>query len=215
MHNPSDMPSPTVLDYIEEPYIKAQIITPTDYIGQIMTLCLGKRGVLIKQHYLTGNRIELNYEMPLAEIVFDFYDKLKRITKGYASFDYFLIGYRRANLVKLDILLNGESVDALSALIHFDNAYSFGKRICEKLKELIPRQQFDIAIQAAIGAKIISRETIKAVRKDVTAKCYGGDISRKKKLLEKQKEGKKRMRQVGNVEIPQKAFMSVLKLDEN
>ena len=213
MHNPSDMPAPTVLDYIEEPYIKAQIITPTDYIGQIMTLCLGKRGVLIKQHYLTGNRIELNYEMPLAEIVFDFYDKLKSITKGYASFDYFQIGYRRANLVKLDILLNGESVDALSALIHFDNAYSFGKRICEKLKELIPRQQFDIAIQAAIGAKIISRETIKAVRKDVTAKCYGGDISRKRKLLEKQKKGKKRMKQIGNVEVPQKAFLAVLKLD--
>ena len=213
MHNPSDMPSPTVLDYIEEPYIKAQIITPTDYIGQIMTLCLGKRGILIKQHYLTGNRIELNYEMPLAEIVFDLYDKLKSITKGYASFDYFQIGYRRANLVKLDILLNGESVDALSALIHFDNAYSFGKRICEKLKELIPRQQFDIAIQAAIGAKIISRETIKAVRKDVTAKCYGGDISRKRKLLEKQKKGKKRMKQIGNVEVPQKAFLAVLKLD--
>ena len=213
MHNPADMPAPTVLDYIEEPYIKAQIITPTDYIGQIMTLCLGKRGVLIKQHYLTGNRIELNYEMPLAEIVFDFYDKLKSITKGYASFDYFQIGYRRANLVKLDILLNGESVDALSALILFDNAYSFGKRICEKLKELIPRQQFDIAIQAAIGAKIISRETIKAVRKDVTAKCYGGDISRKRKLLEKQKKGKKRMKQIGNVEVPQKAFLAVLKLD--
>ena len=213
MHNPSDMPSPTTLDYIEEPYIKAQIITPTDYIGQIMTLCLGKRGTLIKQHYLTGNRIELNYEMPLAEIVFDFYDKLKSITKGYASFDYFQIGYRQANLVKLDILLNGESVDALSALIHFDNAYSFGKRICEKLKELIPRQQFDIAIQAAIGAKIISRETIKAVRKDVTAKCYGGDVSRKRKLLEKQKRGKKRMKQIGNVEVPQKAFLAVLKLD--
>lgn len=213
MHNPSDMPSPTTLDYIEEPYIKAQIITPTEYIGSIMTLCLGKRGTLIKQHYLTGNRIELNYEMPLAEIVFDFYDKLKSITKGYASFDYFQIGYRQANLVKLDILLNGESVDALSALIHFDNAYSFGKRICEKLKELIPRQQFDIAIQAAIGAKIISRETIKAVRKDVTAKCYGGDISRKRKLLEKQKKGKKRMKQIGNVEVPQKAFLAVLKLD--
>lgn len=213
MHNPSDMPSPTVLDFIEEPYIKAQIITPTDYIGQIMTLCLGKRGTLIKQHYLTGNRIELNYEMPLAEIVFDFYDKLKSITKGYASFDYFQIGYRRANLVKLDILLNGESVDALSALIHFDNVYAFGKRICEKLKELIPRQQFDIAVQAAIGAKIISRETIKAVRKDVTAKCYGGDISRKRKLLEKQKKGKKRMKQIGNVEVPQKAFLAVLKLD--
>lgn len=213
MHNPSDMPSPTLLDYIEEPYIKAQIITPTDYIGQIMSLCLGKRGVLIKQQYLTGNRIELSYEMPLAEIVFDFYDRLKSITKGYASFDYFQIGYRRGNLVKLDILLNGESVDALSALIHFDNAYSFGRRICEKLKELIPRQQFDIAIQAAIGAKVIARETIKAVRKDVTAKCYGGDISRKRKLLEKQKKGKKRMKQIGNVEVPQKAFLAVLKLD--
>lgn len=213
MHNPSDMPSPTTLDFIEEPFIKAQIITPTDYIGQIMTLCLGKRGVLLKQQYLTGNRIEISFEMPLAEIVFDFYDRLKSITKGYASFDYFQIGYRRANLVKLDILLNGESVDALSALIHFDNAYSFGRRICEKLKELIPRQQFDIAIQAAIGAKIIARETIKAVRKDVTAKCYGGDISRKRKLLEKQKKGKKRMKQIGNVEVPQKAFLAVLKLD--
>lgn len=213
MHNPSDMPSPTLLDYIEEPYIKAQIITPTEYIGLIMTLCLGKRGVLLKQQYLTGNRIELSYEMPLAEIVFDFYDRLKSITKGYASFDYIQIGYRRANLVKLDILLNGESVDALSALIHFDNAYNFGRRICEKLRELIPRQQFDIAIQAAIGAKIIARETIKAVRKDVTAKCYGGDITRKRKLLEKQKKGKKRMKQIGNVEVPQKAFLAVLKLD--
>lgn len=213
MHNPSDMPSVSALDFIEEPYIKAQVITPTEYIGQIMTLCLGKRGMLLNQHYLTGNRIEITYEMPLGEIVFDFYDKLKSITKGYASFDYFQIGYRQSKLVKLDILLNGESVDALSALIHVDNAYSFGKRICEKLKELIPRQQFDIAIQAAIGAKIISRETIKAVRKDVTAKCYGGDISRKRKLLEKQKKGKKRMKQIGNVEVPQKAFLAVLKLD--
>jgi GTP-binding protein LepA len=213
MHNPSDMPSPTTLDYIEEPYIKAQVITPTEYTGTIMTLCLGKRGTLLKQHYLTGNRVEINFEMPLSEIVFDFYDRLKSITKGYASFDYFQTGYRRANLVKLDILLNGEPVDALSALIHADNAYAFGRRICEKLKELIPRQQFDIAIQAAIGAKIIARETIKAVRKDVTAKCYGGDITRKRKLLEKQKKGKKRMKQIGNVEVPQKAFLAVLKLD--
>jgi GTP-binding protein LepA len=213
MHNPSDMPSPTVLDYIEEPYIRAQVITPAEYIGTIMTLCLGKRGTLLKQQYLTGNRVEINFEMPLAEIVFDFYDRLKSITKGYASFDYFQTGYRRANLVKLDILLNGEPVDALSALIHFDNAYAFGRRMCEKLKELIPRQQFDIAIQAAIGAKIIARETIKAVRKDVTAKCYGGDITRKRKLLEKQKKGKKRMKQIGNVEVPQKAFLAVLKLD--
>ncbi|MDR2413467.1 MAG: translation elongation factor 4 [Odoribacteraceae bacterium] len=213
MHNPSDMPSPTTLDYIEEPYIKAQVITPTEFTGTIMTLCLGKRGTLVKQHYLTGNRVEINFEMPLSEIVFDFYDRLKSITKGYASFDYFQIGYRRANLVKLDILLNGEPVDALSALIHFDNAYAFGRRICEKLKELIPRQQFDIAIQAAIGAKVIARETIKAVRKDVTAKCYGGDITRKRKLLEKQKKGKKRMKQIGNVEVPQKAFLAVLKLD--
>ncbi|MDR1273753.1 MAG: translation elongation factor 4 [Odoribacteraceae bacterium] len=213
MHNPSDMPAPTVLDYIEEPYIRAQVITPAEYIGTIMTLCLGKRGTLLKQQYLTGNRVEINFEMPLAEIVFDFYDRLKSITKGYASFDYFQTGYRRANLVKLDILLNGEPVDALSALIHFDNAYAFGRRMCEKLKELIPRQQFDIAIQAAIGAKIIARETIKAVRKDVTAKCYGGDITRKRKLLEKQKKGKKRMKQIGNVEVPQKAFLAVLKLD--
>lgn len=213
MHNPSDMPSASALDFIEEPYIKAQVITPTEYIGQIMTLCLGKRGMLLNQHYLTGNRIEITYEMPLGEIVFDFYDKLKSITKGYASFDYFQIGYRQSKLIKLDILLNSESVDALSALIHVDNAYNFGKRICEKLKELIPRQQFDIAIQAAVGAKIISRETIKAVRKDVTAKCYGGDISRKRKLLEKQKKGKKRMKRIGNVEVPQKAFLAVLKLD--
>lgn len=213
MHNPSNMPSPTLLDYIEEPYIRAQIITPTDYIGPIMTLCLGKRGSIVNQHYLTSNRIELTYNLPLGEIVFDFYDKLKSITKGYASFDYVKTGYETSHLVKLDILLNSEPVDALSALIHFDNAYSFGKRMCEKLKELIPRQQFDIAIQAAIGAKIISRETVKAVRKDVTAKCYGGDISRKRKLLEKQKKGKKKMKQIGNVEVPQKAFLAVLKLD--
>ena len=213
MHNPSDMPVANALDFIEEPFIRAQIITPTEYIGPIMTLCLGKRGILLNQQYHTGNRIEITYEMPLGEIVFDFYDKLKSITKGYASFDYYQIGYRKANLVKLDILLNGESVDALSALIHFDNAYDFGRRICEKLKELIPRQQFDIAVQAAIGAKVIARETIKAVRKDVTAKCYGGDISRKRKLLEKQKKGKKRMKQIGNVEVPQKAFLAVLKLD--
>ncbi|MGL5682537.1 MAG: translation elongation factor 4 [Marinifilaceae bacterium] len=213
MHNPSDMPTATALDYIEEPFIRAQVITPPDYVGQIMTLCLTKRGVLLNQQYHSGNRLELTYEMPLGEIVFDFYDKLKSITKGYASFDYVRIGYRRAHLVKLDILLNGESVDALSALIHFDNAYGFGRRICEKLKDLIPRQQFDIAIQAAIGAKVIARETIKAVRKDVTAKCYGGDISRKRKLLEKQKKGKKRMKQIGNVEVPQKAFLAVLKLD--
>ena len=213
MHNPSGMPSANALDFVEEPFIRAQIITPTEYIGTIMTLCLGKRGILISQQYHTGNRIEITYEMPLGEIVFDFYDRLKSITKGYASFDYYRIGFRKAHLVKLDILLNGESVDALSALIHFDNAYNFGRRICEKLKELIPRQQFDIAIQAAIGAKVIARETIKAVRKDVTAKCYGGDISRKRKLLDKQKAGKKRMKQIGNVEVPQKAFLAVLKLD--
>ncbi|WP_116496213.1 translation elongation factor 4 [Balneicella halophila] len=213
MHNPSDMPGPNELDYIEEPYIKAQIITRADFIGQVMTLCLSKRGVLKNQHYLTSDRVELTFELPLGEIVFDFYDKLKSISKGYASFDYYTIGYRNANLIKLDILLNGESVDALSTLIHFDNAYSFGRRMCEKLKELIPRQQFDIAIQAAIGAKVIARETVKAVRKDVTAKCYGGDITRKRKLLEKQKKGKKRMKQVGNVEVPQKAFLAVLKLD--
>lgn len=213
MHNPSDMPDPTVLDKIEEPFIRAQIISQSGYIGQIMTLCLGKRGNLTNQQYLSADRVELTFEMPLGEIVFDFYDKLKSISKGYASFDYYQTGYRPAKLVKLDILLNGEGVDALSTLIHNDNAVSFGRRMCEKLKELIPRQQFDIAIQGAIGAKIISRETVKAVRKDVTAKCYGGDISRKRKLLDKQKKGKKRMKQVGNVEVPQKAFLAVLKLD--
>ncbi len=213
VHNPSGLPDITHIDRIEEPYIKASIITKTSYIGQIMTLCLGKRGDLIKQEYISGDRIELIYEMPLGEIVFDFYDKLKSISKGYASFDYHMIDYRPSKLIKLDILLNGESVDALSSLIHFDNAVTLGRRMCEKLRELIPRQQFDIAIQAAIGAKIIARETIKAVRKDVTAKCYGGDISRKRKLLEKQKKGKKRMKQIGNVEVPQKAFLAVLKLD--
>jgi len=213
MHNPSDMPDPNSLDFIEEPYIKAQIITKSEYTGTLMNLCMSKRGIMTNQQYLTSDRVELTYEMPLGEIVFDFYDKLKSISKGYASFDYFLIGVRPAKLVKLDILLNGEGVDALSTLIHFDNAQSFGRRMCEKLKELIPRQQFDIAIQGAIGAKIISRETVKAVRKDVTAKCYGGDITRKRKLLEKQKKGKKKMKQIGNVEVPQKAFLAVLKLD--
>ncbi len=213
VHNPSGLPAPTLIDRIEEPYIRAQVISKTDFFGPIMKLCLDKRGVLISQHYLTSERVELNYDIPLAEIVFDFYDKLKSISKGYASFDYHIIDYRQADLVKLDILLNGEQVDALSSLIHRDHAYDFGRRMCEKLKELIPRQQFDIAIQAAIGAKIIARETVKAVRKDVTAKCYGGDISRKRKLLEKQKKGKRRMRQVGNVEVPQSAFMAVLKLD--
>ncbi len=213
VHNPSGLPPITEIDHIEEPYIRASVITKTDYIGQIMTLCLGKRGELLKQEYISGNRIELVYDMPLGEIVFDFYDRLKSISKGYASFDYYLNGFKPGKLIKLDILLNGESVDALSSLIHFDNAYTLGRRMCEKLQELIPRQQFDIAIQAAIGAKIIARETIKAVRKDVTAKCYGGDISRKRKLLEKQKKGKKRMKQIGNVEVPQKAFLAVLKLD--
>lgn len=213
VHNPGGMPDPTLIDHIEEPYIKASVITTTDYIGPIMTLCLGKRGELLKQEYISGNRVELYYSMPLGEIVIDFYDKLKSISKGYASFDYHMDGFRSSKLVKLDILLNGESVDALSTLTHVDNAYDFGRRMCEKLKELIPRQQFDIAIQAAIGSKIIARETIKAVRKDVTAKCYGGDISRKRKLLEKQKKGKKRMKQIGNVEVPQKAFLAVLKLD--
>jgi len=213
VHNPSGLPDIMSIDRIEEPYIRASIITRTAYIGQIMTLCLGKRGELIKQNYISSDRIEIIYDMPLGEIVFDFYDKLKSISKGYASFDYHMIDYRPSKLVKLDILLNGESVDALSSLIHVDNALNLGRRMCEKLKELIPRQQFDIAIQAAIGAKIISRETIKAVRKDVTAKCYGGDISRKRKLLEKQKKGKKKMKQIGNVEVPQKAFLAVLKLD--
>lgn len=213
VNNPADLPDPTLIDHIEEPYIQAQIITDAAYIGPIMSLCIDKRGILKNQTYMTGNRVEVVFEMPLGEIVFDFYDKLKSISKGYASFDYHQIGFRPSKLAKLDILLNGEHVDALSALIHNDSAYSFGKRICEKLKELIPRQQFDVAIQAAIGTKIISRETVKAVRKDVTAKCYGGDISRKRKLLEKQKKGKKRMKQVGNVEVPQKAFLAVLKLD--
>lgn len=213
VHNPSGLPDIMLIDRIEEPYIRASIITRTDYIGQIMTLCLDKRGELIKQDYISGNRMELIFDLPLGEIVFDFYDRLKSISKGYASFDYHPHGYRSSKLIKLDILLNGEPVDALSSLIHFDNAVSLGRRMCEKLKELIPRQQFDIAIQAAIGAKIIARETIKAVRKDVTAKCYGGDISRKRKLLEKQKKGKKRMKQIGSVEVPQKAFLAVLKLD--
>lgn len=213
INNPSDMPDPSKLDHIEEPYIKAQIITKAEFVGPVMTLCIGKRGIIVNQSYLTTNRVELIFEMPLAEIVFDFYDKLKTISKGYASFDYQPLEYRESALVKLDIRLNGEPVDALSALIHRDNAYNFGKKICEKLKELITRQQFEIAIQASIGTKIIARETVKAMRKDVTAKCYGGDISRKRKLLEKQKEGKKRMRQVGSVEIPQQAFLAVLKLD--
>jgi len=213
VHNPSGLPDVMAVDRIEEPYIRASIITRTDYIGQIMTLCLGKRGELIKQEYISGNRMELIFDIPLGEIVFDFYDKLKSISKGYASFDYHMNGYRPSKLIKLDILLNGEPVDALSSLIHFDNAVTLGRRMCEKLKELIPRQQFDIAIQAAIGAKIIARETIKAMRKDVTAKCYGGDITRKRKLLEKQKKGKKRMKQIGSVEVPQKAFLAVLKLD--
>jgi len=213
VYNPAGMPDASLIEMIEEPYIKAQIITSSEFIGSIMTLCLDKRGMLKKQDYLTAERAELTFDMPLGEIVFDFYDKLKSISKGYASFDYHITGYRPAKLVKLDILLNSEPVDALSTLIHFDNAYNFGRRMCEKLKELIPRQQYDVAIQAAIGAKIISRETIKAVRKDVTAKCYGGDISRKRKLLDKQKKGKKRMKQIGNVEVPQKAFLAVLKLD--
>lgn len=213
VNNPSDLPDVSKIDHVEEPYIKAQIITKAEFVGSIMTLCINKRGELKNQVYLTTDRVELQFDMPLGEIVFDFYDRLKTISKGYASFDYSPIGYRTSALVKLDILLNAEPVDALSALIHRDNAYEFGKKICEKLKELIPRQQFEIPIQAAIGAKIIARETIRALRKDVTAKCYGGDISRKRKLLEKQKEGKKRMRQVGSVEIPQQAFMAVLKLD--
>ncbi len=213
VHNPSGLPAPTLINRIEEPYIQAQIISKSEFYGVIMKLCLDKRGILKGEHYLSSDRVELTYEMPLSEIVFDFYDKLKSISKGYASFDYHLIGYRDARLVKLDILLNGEAADALSTLIHADHAYDFGRRICEKLKELIPRHQFDIAIQAAVGAKIIARETVKAVRKDVTAKCYGGDVTRKRKLLEKQKEGKKRMRQIGTVDVPQSAFMAVLKLD--
>jgi len=213
VHNPSGMPEQKYIDHIEEPYIKAQIISKSEYIGSVMKLCIDKRGTLKNQVYLSTDRVEVTFEMPLTEIVFDFYDKLKSISKGYASFDYFQSGYQQAKLIKLDILLNGETVDALSTLIHFDNAYSFGRRICEKLKELIPRQQFDVAIQAAISSKIIARETVKALRKDVTAKCYGGDITRKRKLLEKQKKGKKRMRQVGSVEVPQQAFLAVLKLD--
>ena len=213
VHNPAGMPDAMEIDHIEEPYIRASIITRTDFIGNIMTLCLGKRGELIKQEYVSGDRVELHYDMPLAEIVIDFYDKLKSISKGYASFDYHPIGFRPSKLVKLDILLNGEPVDALSTLTHVDNSVYFGRRMCEKLKELLPRQQFDIAIQAAIGAKIIARETVKQLRKDVTAKCYGGDISRKRKLLEKQKRGKKKMKEIGNVQVPQKAFLAVLKLD--
>jgi GTP-binding protein LepA len=213
VHNPAGMPDPTLIDHIEEPYIRASVITTSNFIGPIMTLCLGKRGELLKQEYIAGNRVELFYNLPLGEIVIDFYDKLKSISKGYASFDYHSAGFRPSKLVKLDILLNGEPVDALSTLTHADNSVDFGRRMCEKLKELLPRQQFDIAIQAAIGAKIIARETVKQVRKDVTAKCYGGDISRKRKLLEKQKRGKKRMKQIGNVQVPQKAFLAVLKLD--
>ncbi|MBR0298475.1 MAG: translation elongation factor 4 [Bacteroidales bacterium] len=213
VHNPSGLPAPTLIEHIEEPFIKAQIITNTDFYGPIMKLCMDKRGTLKGEHYVTANRVELTYDLPLSEIVFDFYDKLKSISKGYASFDYHLMGYRPAKLVKLDILLNGDPADALSTLIHEDHAYDFGRKICLKLKDLIPRQQFDIAIQAAIGAKIIARETVRQVRKDVTAKCYGGDITRKRKLLEKQKEGKKRMRQIGTVQVPQSAFMAVLKLD--
>jgi GTP-binding protein LepA len=213
VNNPSDLPDPSKLEYVQEPYIKANIITKAEFVGPVMSLCIQKRGNIVNQSYLTSDRVELIFEMPMGEIVFDFYDKLKTISKGYASFDYHQIGYRQSDLVRLDILLNGEHVDALSSLIHRTNAYDFGKKICEKLRELIPRQQFDIAIQASIGAKVIARENVKAMRKDVTAKCYGGDISRKRKLLEKQKKGKKRMRQVGNVEIPQSAFMAVLKLD--
>ena len=213
VHNPSGLPAPTLIDHIEEPYIRAQIITNTEFYGPIMKLCIDKRGTLMGEHYITADRVELTYEMPLSEIVFDFYDKLKSISKGYASFDYHVMGYRPAKLVKLDILLNGDPADALSSLIHEDHAYDFGRKICLKLKDLIPRQQFDIAIQAAIGAKIIARETVRQVRKDVTAKCYGGDVTRKRKLLEKQKEGKKRMRQIGTVQVPQSAFMAVLKLD--
>ncbi len=214
VHNPSGMPEPTLIDHVEEPFIKATVITTASYIGPIMTLCLGKRGELLKQEFIAGNRVELQFLMPLGEIVIDFYDKLKSISRGYASFDYHPAGFRPSKLVKLDILLNGESVDALSTLIHVDNSVVLGRKMCERLKDLLPRQQFDIAIQAAIGGKIIARETVKQVRKDVTAKCYGGDVSRKRKLLEKQKKGKKRMKQIGNVQVPQKAFLAVLKLDE-
>ena len=214
INNPSDLPDPSTLEYVEEPFIRAQIITKSDYVGVVMSLCIEKRGSLTNQVYLTTDRVELTFEMPLGEIVFDFYDRLKSISRGYASFDYFPLEYRQSKLAKLDILLNGDQVDALSALIHRDNAYTLGKKICLKLKELIPRQQFDIAIQSAIGSKIISRETVKALRKDVTAKCYGGDITRKRKLLEKQKKGKKKMRQIGSVEVPQSAFLAVLKLDD-
>ena len=213
VHNPSGLPAPTLIDHIEEPFIRAQIISKTDFYGAIMKLCMDKRGTLIGEHYITSDRVELTYDMPLSEIVFDFYDKLKSVSKGYASFDYHVTDFRPARLVKLDILLNGDPADALSTLIHEDHAYEFGRKICLKLKELIPRQQFDIAVQAAIGAKIIARETVRQVRKDVTAKCYGGDVTRKRKLLEKQKEGKKRMRQIGTVQVPQSAFMAVLKLD--
>ena len=214
VNNPSDLPDPSYLDRVEEPYIKATVITKSDFVGNVMSLCIEKRGIISNQTYLTPERVELTFDMPLAEIVFDFYDRLKTVSKGYASFDYSPIGLRISKLVKVDILLNGNQVDALSALIHADNAYNIGKKMCEKLRQLIPRQQFDIPVQAAIGAKIISRETIKALRKDVTAKCYGGDITRKRKLLEKQKKGKKKMRQIGNVEIPQQAFMAVLKLND-
>jgi GTP-binding protein LepA len=214
VNNPSELPDPSGIDRIEEPYIKAQVITKSEYIGQIMNLCIEKRGELRNQVYLTQDRVEITFEMPLAEIVFDFYDRLKSVSRGYASFDYHPIGYKESDLIRMDMLLNGEQLDALSALVHRSNAYDLGKKICVKLKELIPRQQFEIPIQAAIGAKVIARETIKALRKDVTAKCYGGDITRKRKLLEKQKEGKKRMRQVGRVEVPQEAFMAVLKLND-
>jgi GTP-binding protein LepA len=214
IHNPSDFPDPAALERVEEPYIRAQIITSPEFVGAIMKLCMDRRGTLLNQVYLTPTRVELSFDLPLAEIVFDFYDKLKSLSRGYASFDYELIDYRAGDLVKLDILLNGEKVDALSALIHRNNAEDFGRRLCKKLRELVPRQQFVIAIQAAIGAKIVARETISAMRKDVTAKCYGGDISRKRKLLEKQKKGKKRMRQIGSVEVPQQAFLAVLKMNE-
>ena len=215
VHNPSGMPDPTLIDHVEEPYIRATVITTANYIGPIMTLCLGKRAELVKQDFIAGNRVEIEFLMPLGEIVIDFYDKLKSVSRGYASFDYHPAGFRESKLVKLDILLNGESVDALSTLTHVDNAVTLGRRMCERLKDLLPRQQFDIAIQAAIGGKIVARETVKQVRKDVLAKCYGGDVSRKRKLLEKQKRGKKRMKQIGNVSVPQKAFLAVLKLDDD